>query len=232
MARGKKSIPNHLKKRLERGKRKRRENVLPKRKYLLIVCEGAKTEPLYFEGFKSDLPKGVLRTTQIDIEGAGDNTLRLIEKIVALCKDRKRLQGSDYDQVWAVFDRDSFPPEHFNSAIAKCSASSPEIFAAWSNEAFELWYLLHFQFFQNAMNRVQYGGLIARELSKKMGKKIKYAKNSPEMYQLLKEHGDIDQAIQRAESLEKAFEGRSDFADHNPCTRVYHLIRELHNLMA
>ncbi|MDR0803309.1 hypothetical protein [Fluviicola sp.] len=38
---------------------KRKINIRNKRKYYLIVCEGTKTEPNYFEALKDDLPKGV-----------------------------------------------------------------------------------------------------------------------------------------------------------------------------
>lgn len=64
-------VPNHLKKRLERKERKRKEEIRSKRLYFLIVCEGEKTEPLYFEAFKYDLPKGVLENATIDIQGEG-----------------------------------------------------------------------------------------------------------------------------------------------------------------
>ena len=40
-------VDNHLKKRLERQERKRKENFRSIRQYYLIVCEGEKTEPLY-----------------------------------------------------------------------------------------------------------------------------------------------------------------------------------------
>ncbi|SFD21421.1 RloB-like protein [Chitinophaga sp. CF118] len=57
-------IPNERLKRFEREEQKRKKDVRSKRKYYLIVCEGAKTEPNYFEGLKDDLPKGVLTHCQ------------------------------------------------------------------------------------------------------------------------------------------------------------------------
>ena len=53
-------IPNHIKKKHERIESKRLEEVKSKRRFYLIVCEGEKTEPNYFESLKNDLPKGVL----------------------------------------------------------------------------------------------------------------------------------------------------------------------------
>lgn len=219
-------VPNHLKKRLERKERKRSEGILSERRYFLIVCEGEKTEPLYFEAFKSDLPKGVLDSVRIDIEGEGKNTLSLIEEIIQLRKRKEKASGRAYDQTWAVFDRDSFLPQNFNNAIFKARDAQPEIQCAWSNEAFELWYLLHFEFYQDAASRHDYQARLEREISKRMGVPFRYAKNSPEMYQLLKTWGNQEQAISWAERLEQWHEGEN-YADHNPCTLVYQLVKTL-----
>ena len=53
-------IPNHIKKQRERVESKRLEGIKSKRRFFLIVCEGEKTEPNYFESLKNDLPKGDL----------------------------------------------------------------------------------------------------------------------------------------------------------------------------
>jgi len=146
-------VSNHLKKRLERKERNRKEEVRSVRLYYLIVCEGEKTEPLYFEAFKNDLPKGTLDNATIDIEGEGKNTLSLIESAIKIRQKKERARGRVYDKTWAVFDRDSFSPQHFNNAIFKARDANPQILCAWSNEAFELWYLLHFEFYQDAASR-------------------------------------------------------------------------------
>ncbi len=78
----KQKVPNELIKRLKRKEQRRKEDIRSKRKYFLIVCEGEKTEPLYFEAFKADLPKGVLENTTVEIEGEGKNTLSLIEEVI------------------------------------------------------------------------------------------------------------------------------------------------------
>ncbi len=98
---------------------------------------------------------------------------------------------------------------------------------AWTNEAFELWYLLHFQRYENGMPRADYKGKIESQLSLKMGKSYTYQKNSVEMFQLLLSYGDVKQAIIRAKQLEAVFAGRTDYASHNPCTKVHVLIEKL-----
>jgi hypothetical protein len=50
------------------------------------------------------------------------------------------------------------------------------------------------------------------------------------MYTILKEHGSITNAITRAESLAILYTGRTDYANHDPCTMVYVLVKELQEL--
>lgn len=220
-------IDNAILKRLKRKENKRKEAVRNIRQYFLIVCEGGKTEPNYFEAFKKDLPKGVLDSADIEIEGTGYNTLSLINKAIEIRELKEKINNRAFDQVWVVFDRDEFSANNFNNAIFKAEGLTPKIYCAWSNEAFEIWYLLHFQFFQNGMNRNDYKSLIERELSEKMGEPFEYKKNSYEIYELLKNYGDLDQAIAWAKALEQLFVSNTNYADHNPCTKVHLLVEQL-----
>lgn len=77
-------IPNHIKKRHERTESKRLEGVKSKRRFFLIVCEGEKSEPNYFESFKNNLPKGVLNVCAFKIVGTGHNTVSLVNKAMTL----------------------------------------------------------------------------------------------------------------------------------------------------
>ena len=218
-------IPNEHLKRYARQEQKRKQDVRNKRMYYLIVCEGAKTEPNYFEGLKQDLPKGVLAAYQIDIEGTGRNTQSLVEEAERLKKAYEENTEREIDRLWVVFDRDSFDAESFNNAINYCMAHT--IGCAWSNEAFELWYLLHFHYYNNAMNREEFQHRIEENLQPNLGEEYGYEKNSTEMYALLKEYGSVQDAIRNAKNLERNFPGRQDYANHNPCTMVYKLVEEL-----
>lgn len=220
-------IPNEQKKRFARQEQKRKKNTRNKRKYYLIVCEGEKTEPNYFKGLKEDLPKGVLTTHQIDITGTGRNTQSLVDKAIWLKGEYEKNHNRPIDRLWVVFDRDSFAANDFNNAINRCAQGNPVIGCAWSNEAFELWYLLHFHYYQNAMSRRQYQDLIKQNLKPYLGDDYTYEKNSEEMYALLKEYGSIEDAIQNAKQLAATYGGRQDYANHNPCTTVWVLVEEL-----
>src|SRR6476661_5217765 len=90
-----------------RGKPKsaRKQNIREILPRILILCEGERTEPNYFRSFR--VPGIVV----IKVVGTGHNTVRLVQE--ALKKSREE----DYDQVWCVFDKDSFPLQNFNDAI-------------------------------------------------------------------------------------------------------------------
>ncbi len=198
------------------------------RRYFLLVCEGEKTEPLYFEGLKKDLSPGVLQTIRIDIEGAGDNTASLVAKAKKVKKQKEESSGLPIDSLWVVFDRDAFPPGHFNDAIETCKRGG--IGCAWSNEAFELWYLLHFQYFESAIGRVQYLDMLTEGIQKHLGPNYRYQKNDPNFYKILQSYGNETQAILNAKRLFDLYEGRRNFADQNPCTTVHLLVQGLRSL--
>jgi hypothetical protein len=223
-------IDNAIIKRRSRKEKKRLIGFKSKRMFYLIVCEGEKTEPKYFSSLKESLPKGVLELTQIDIDGTGKNTLSIIVEAKKLRKRYEEKYLRKIDKVWAVFDKDSFPSKNFNNAINKGEHSRPKINCAWTNEAFELWYLLHFSYYNTSLSRHQYQKLLEKEIIKASGKKgYKYKKNSTEMYALLNSLGNQDFAISNAEKLEKLYNDRS-FSNHNPCTKVHLLIKELKEL--
>ena len=218
---------NEQQSRFSRPAQTRLRDVRAKRRYYLIVCEGAKTEPNYFEGLKNDLPRGVLTAFQIDVEGTGRNTLSLIDEAVRLKVTYERETSRPVDRLWVVFDRDSFSANDFNNAVERCRNIQPSIGCAWSNEAFELWYLLHFHYYNNSISRRDYQRMIEENLRPHLGQQYRYLKNSRDMYQLLKQYGNVDNAIKNAKRLKELFEERTDYASHNPSTRVYELIEEL-----
>jgi hypothetical protein len=97
---------------------------------ILIVCDGQNTEPSYFNQFR-------LASARVIAVGEGNNTTSTVQQAIQLSRQEQ------YDQVWCVFDRDSFPANNFNNAIARAEAHGLQV--AYSNQAFEYWLLLHFE---------------------------------------------------------------------------------------
>ncbi len=223
-------VPNHIKKWHDRTETKRLEETKSKRRFFLIVCEGEKTEPNYFESLKDDLPKGVIDVCDFKIVGAGNNTTSLVNKAMVLRTDLQMQTNRTIDKMWIVFDRDSFTAQSFNSAIQTCTADRPDVDCAWTNEAFELWYRLHFHFYNTGISRKQYQDLIEGNFQRQGLNDYKYKKNSTEMFTLLETYGSLEDAIRNAANLEKIYQGQHNYATQNPCTMVHKLVAELFSL--
>ena len=188
----------------------RLENVRNLRRFL-IVCEGEKTEPNYFRKF----PENPEVYDRIDIHGTGYNTVSLVKEAIRL-KSEAQTRKEPYIEVWCVFDKDDFSIEQFQSAITL--AGKNQIRCAYSIEAFELWYLLHYNFYDAALSRDQY----KEKLTDLLGKV--YSKNEEGMYQLLQKRQSI--AIQNARKL-YALQHTRPLSEQNPITTVFGLVERL-----
>lgn len=178
------------------------------KKRILIICEGEKTEPNYFKAFR-------VTSAVVVVIGLGTDTKRLVSEAISL-RDKAVRDKEVYDQVWCVFDRDSFKAKDFTDAFKL--AGKHKIKIAYSNEAFELWYLLHFHYFNTAVSRKLYN----EKLSKLLGKE--YRKNSKTIYdELLAKQNN---AIKYSKKLLQSYTSPNPEKD-NPSTTVYKLVEEL-----
>lgn len=191
---------------------KRKENTRSEKDMFLICCEGAQTEPNYFKSFRL----ATKDVTEIDVRGLGDNTLSLVQRTIDLRREK------EYDQVWCVFDRDpgAHPADHFNKAIDL--AEKNDIKIAYSNQSFELWYLLHFNYYDTGMDR----GLYMKKLDDCMGHK--YRKNSRGIYDELLEKQPT--AIKHAKKLLKTYKILCP-EKNDPSTTVHLLVTELNKFI-
>ncbi|MCG6135263.1 MAG: RloB family protein [Nostoc sp. LLA-1] len=192
-----------------RGYSPRKVDTREVKQRFLIVCEGEKTEPNYFRSFR--VPKNV---AEIDVQGVGENPSKLVNR----AKELK--EQEEYDQVWCVFDRDAWTPEDFNNAIKNATKQGFKV--AYSNEAFELWYVLHFEFLNTAIPRSDY----IKKLSLLLNRK--YQKNSEIIYDEL--FGKQATAIKNAINLLNQYSPPMP-AKNNPSTTVHLLVQELNKFV-
>lgn len=189
---------------------KRKESTRPVNKTMLIVCEGERTEPNYFNAFR-------LPGSMIEIVGSGKNTESLVNHTIKL------KTKNSYDEVWCVFDRDSFSQQQVNNAFQLMRANSFN--HAYTNEAFELWYLLHFCYLDARISRTDY----CDRLSKHLG--VDYKKNDPKIYEVLKPFQD--NAIRNATRLYNQMTSGGAFIQNSaPITTVHELVVHLNDLVA
>ena len=198
----------------------RRNTIREINTFFLIVCEGEKTEPLYFNSFPRKNTKKEIIEIECKDSGGKTSAMQVVNKAIEL----KNKSNNKYDSIWAVFDKDQNAPETFHKAIEK--AENENIKIAWSNEAFEIWYILHFQYLESSISRSQYKNIIEKVITEKSNTKFRYTKSTKNMYELITSLGDQSKAILYAKKMEKKHEN-TPYALCNPRTTVYKLVEEL-----
>ena len=183
-------------------------------KIILIVCEGAKTEPYYFKELKR---RWKLHTAQVEIRGkdCGSDPLSVVDHALALRKQRKKDSKSGgmlpYDQVWCVIDRD----HHAKLKQALNKAQKNKLHVALSVPCFEVWYLLHYRY---STKPFEYCDELIKELRKELPGG-EYDKANPPL-----QNKSIDVALKNAGLLRKHSEETSS---SNPFTDVDLLVATL-----
>ena len=203
-----------------KASKKRKENVREKLVRFLIVCEGTKTEPHYFEAL---IKNNISTVREVTIEGEGRGTVTLVAKAHEIRQKLERKNAMAFDRVWVVFDKDDFGD--FNEAIGKANKLGFQ--SAWTNEAFELWYFLHFEFLDTGISRSAYIEKIEGAFRNRMGNRdFVYQKGNPDIYRLLQKYGREDLAKRYAERLRARYTD-TNYTAHTPCTMVDNLVEEL-----
>jgi len=188
---------------------RRKSGTLQTRK-VLILCEDKKTAPNYLRKFPVH-PEDI----QIEIDGRGTNTLALVQEAVDR-KQKAESAGNKYIAVWVVFDRDSFPADHFNEAFALAGRNGIKV--AYANQCFELWYWLHFDLQQTAVSRKEYGS----KLSERLGRQ--YNKSDLTLYDELNKYQK--DAIRNARKLHSFYDMCNPEKD-DPSTSIHVLVEFL-----
>ena len=210
----------------KRGKLAERKagNRDPKPNTYLIVTEGEKTEPYYFDGLKNyingrygnsiDAEKPIIETS-----GEGRSTSQLVLETSRIVKKSKRF----YRHVWVIFDRDN--NSDFDDAIQMAIQNGYKV--GWSNQSFEYWIFLLFNFSDADLLQGEWTAKI-NELFKRQGIDPNgYQKSDPRIFEIATQKGSLKAAVQYARKIEARYSDRTPPSKCAPCTTVHHLIEEL-----
>lgn len=201
----------------------------------LIVCEDEKTEPYYFGKFITQFPE---ETVFLRTVGSGRSSKGVVEQSVV---ERNKLYSEankDVDEVWAVFDKDDAEKSvgntmRFNEAFTL--AQDEKIKVAYSNEAFELWILLHFIDVdaETLIPRADIYTSIEREIKQiPAHTEFVYEHGNVNVIDVLIKSGNEQKAIKRATKLiEDHTKKENQPIDANPSTTVHILVERLRELI-
>ena len=181
---------------------------------ILIVCEGAKTEPIYFDALCRH-KRITTREVHIIGEDCGSHPRNVVDYAVGLMNEKQR-DDDPYDSVWCVFDRDDH--EKIHEALTR--ARDWGVSVAFSNPCFEIWFLLHFERSTAERHR--------RKVLSQLKKHIPDYDKAEGVYDLLRQHQD--EAISNARTLRKHHSGAGNKETANPSTTVDQLVKTLMEL--
>lgn len=220
-----------FKKRKAARKKRRYEFKNPKIDSFLIVTEGTCTEPNYFNGLKRKIESTVggnvevVKMPEIDVHGEGMSTARLIEATEKLV-NRANIM---YQNIWLIFDKDDFTD--FDSAIERAHTRGYHV--GWSNQSFEYWIFLHFDYSDTDLHRSQWNEKLDKLFLEYGLTENGYDKNIYNIYDLLDSFGGVQAAIANAKRRMSYFNDKSDKpSECRPGTTVYLLVEQLLKYLA
>lgn len=178
---------------------------------LLILCEGF-TEEIYAKSLRSVLvPRSLQRNVQVEVVRHKKNDpLNLILEAQKRVKQAKK-EKTPYQDVWLFFDHDHSP--HLEEVFA--TSEKEGFHLAFSAISLELCFIMHFE---DCTKVFKDGEECLKQLKKLWPN---YHKTKLNYFVELKAY--MDDAIVRAERLEKKYEGRITPA-FNPYTSVHRLV--------
>ena len=192
--------------------------VVESKRTFLVLCEG-QTEADYFLAFNDD-------KVAVTAENLGCTGSALVE-----CAVQYRDAGS-YDEVWCVYDLDYNASEgndqyrRFQESLAY--AERQGISVAYSIDAFELWFRLHYEAVTGPIHRRQ----LYQDLSRRWEMDYSAAGKHHSFTRTVKQRLDDDPAadvylaIERAGKLFATGAGLP-IRERNPSTSVYRLVSRL-----
>lgn len=194
---------------------KRRSSYRDIKQSFLIICEGVNTEPDYFNAFR-------LTSASVKALGKGLNTIKLVQEAIII-KNEERKKGHVFDQYWVVFDKDDFSNHDFNEAIRLAESNGFQV--AYSNQAFEYWFLLHFNMYRGYIHRNDYEQMLSLQMKVRYNKKGNF---TTKIYGLLLPYQQ--EAISRARKILAEF-GNTPPSQAISSTTVFKLVEELNRFI-
>lgn len=181
---------------------------------VLILCEGQKTEHVYFAALKVEMRLSSVRVWR-------PSKVRGLRGLTRAADDA-RLNDPGLDEIWCVLDHDGREEEVRQFAVWHERASKrrggPKIEAVISDPCFEYWLLLHYEYTTRPLDRI--GG--CEQATRRLRRHVNdYRKGDRRFFESLR--GLRDTAIENAE--------RASRAGLSPGTDIGRLVRRLRELV-
>jgi len=214
-------------------------------KSIIIACEDSVSSPTYFQMIIDNLiaQKKITPNSIVIVPHDGyTNPTGVLKNLKNYNKNG--ISYKEYEYKWIVIDRDSdykgggHSKEDFNEALsnAKSKRRDLHIDVAYSNDSFELWYLLHFDYRNTPIMRDEIIEKVIEKLkniephifSRLTQDNIKEANYTKHIFKALLNLQDT--AIRNAKRLLVSYGTSHNPESDNPSTTVHNLVILLNNL--
>jgi hypothetical protein len=174
--------------------------------FLIIACEGAIREKVYFESLAHRKQKVKIKVLAPEKEDAGHSAPNwILDRAITFTQE---IGANQFDSLWFVLDTDNWKREILEEIKDECKENW---FIALSNPCFEAWLIMHY-LNPNEIESTTCKGL-KRELNSKVlgGYKVEVALRN------------VSQAIDRAKSVDKT----THFIPLPKTTKVYSVVDQI-----
>jgi len=186
---------------------------------ILIVCEGAKTEPNYFTELKKAFR---LSNANVMICGRGSDPLSVVNFAIETFS-----REPEFDRICCVFDRDRHTT--YNAALDRVRrrrlGKGSKIFAIPSVPCFEFWLLLHFTYTTKPFDAPFSDSICLRVIEELKKHLPAYQKGDQDIFNKIQDK--LDKAITNACRVEQFHQTSGT---DNPSTLVYSMVEYLRDL--
>jgi hypothetical protein len=219
---------------IEKGKKNFSRGAKEKhiRKSFIIAYEDKTSAPTYFEMIIKNLEKNKKIAPSLVVAKHSHT------HPTGVLKDLKQSRYNDYDYKWIVIDRDKeiegggHSKDDFNNAIQQ--AKKLKVDVAYSNDCFELWYLLHFNYVNTAQSRTDLVDKLINKLKQSSNnftdltqKNIKRGAHIQKIFNFLIDKQQT--AINNAKTLLESYGEDHNPEQDNPSTTIFKLVELLNN---
>lgn len=190
---------------------------------VLIVCEGEKTEPNYFNALRIKL-----RLSTVEVEVVGKEVGSAATSVVGGAKERRARRKRQakrspslvaYDSVWCVMDVEVPQQETLDDALVTARDNGLKVIL--SNPCFEYWYLLHYTKTGRMMTQSEAGEALKAEYPL-------YKKGNPASFREFEPR--TDQGIGNAKAVLRESRCDEDLRNFNSSTHVHRLVEYLRSI--
>lgn len=197
---------------------------------LLIVCEGSKTEPSYFNEIRKQFRIATANVEVQPSEWGTDplNIVRYAEHLFVHGSRPKGIRPRSFDKIYAVFDRDSH--QNYHQALAFATARSNvhaneegaqvPFIAVASVPCFEAWLLMHFEDVVAPVHRDEVYQRLRQHI-------VGYEKGQGNLWEITR--GQFEQAVTRArlrQAVATPFDGNEVYTDVHELVEVLLALRQ------